>query len=112
MDVGTTAALAINANAPNTQPPQTMLLAISPDGARWSDDRVFDLVVETVDLARIRLVTLETMPVMARILPAIYTQNSALQGEKRMDWSRFGTAFLEAAATDAPLKAFAMVKES
>jgi hypothetical protein len=108
----TTAGVAIHANAPNVQPAQTMLLGISPDGARWSDNRVFDLVVETMEMARMRLVTLETVPLAARILPAIYTRSLSLQGEKTIDWSKFGDMFLKASAAGAPLRAFAMVEES
>lgn len=107
-----TAGVAINANAPNSQPAQSMLLGISPDGARWSDDRVFDLVVETIEMARMRLVTLETVPLAARILPAIYTQSWSLQGEKTIDWSKFGDVFLKASAVGEPLRAFAMVEET
>jgi hypothetical protein len=108
----TTAGVAIHANAPNAQPAQTMLLGVSPDGERWSDDRVFDLVVETMEMARMRMVTLETVPLAARILPAIYTQSWSLQGEKTIDWSKFGDAFLQAAAVGAPLRAFSMVSEN
>lgn len=107
-----TAGVAINANAPNSQPAQSMLLGIAPDGARWTDDRVFDLVVETIEMARMRLVTLETVPLAARILPAIYTQSWSLQGEKTIDWSKFGDVFLKASAVGEPLRAFAMVEET
>lgn len=106
-----TAGVAINANAPNSQPAQSMLLGISPDGARWTDDRVFDLVVETMEMARMRLVTLETVPLAARILPAIYTQSWSLQGQKTIDWSKFGDVLLKASAAGEPLRAFAMVQE-
>jgi hypothetical protein len=59
-----------------------------------------------------RLVTLETVPLAARILPAIYTQSWSLQGEKTIDWSKFGDVFLKASAAGAPLRAFAMVEEN
>ncbi|WP_159982454.1 MULTISPECIES: hypothetical protein [unclassified Novosphingobium] len=108
----TTAGVAIHANAPNAQPPQTMLLGISPDGARWNDERVFNLLTETMDMARMRLVTLETLPLAARILPAIYTQSWSLQGQKTIDWSKFGDVFLKASIAGAPLRAFAMVEEN
>lgn len=108
----TTAGVAIHANAPNAQPAQTMLLGISPDGARWNDERVFELVTETMDMARMRLVTLETLPLAARILPAIYTQSWSLQGEKTIDWSKFGDVFLKASAAGEPLRAFAMIEEN
>jgi len=108
----TTAAVAIHANAPNAQPAQTMLLGISPDGARWTDERVFDLLTETMDMALMRLVTLETLPLAARILPAIYTQSWSLQGQKTIDWSKFGDVFLKASIAGAPLRAFAMVGEN
>lgn len=107
-----TIALAINANAPNTQPPQTMLLGVSPDGQRWSDDRVFELVGETIDMAKMRLVTLESVPLAARLLPTIYTQSWSLQGEKTIDWSKFGDVFLREAVVGSPLRAFSMVEEN
>ncbi|MBB5717065.1 hypothetical protein [Sphingomonas aerophila] len=72
---------------------------------------MFDLVTETMDMARMRLVTLETVPLAARILPAIYTQSWSLQGVRTVDWSKFDDLFLKSAAADAPLKAFAMVEE-
>lgn len=84
----TTAGVAIHADAPGAEPPQTLLLALSPDGKRWTEDGLCDFLSDVLDLAKARLVTLETLPLAARVLPAIYTQSWSLQGEPVMDWSR------------------------
>lgn len=84
----TTAGVAIHADAPGAEPPQILLLALSPDGARWTEDSLCALLGDLIDLAQVRLVTLETVPLVARVLPAIYTQSAALQGQPVMDWSK------------------------
>lgn len=76
-----TSALAFNADAPGARPPQALLLGVSPDGQRWTTDRVLALLQETVDLAQLRLVTLEKTVGIARVLPALYTRAWSLQGE-------------------------------
>src|SRR2546422_3100361 len=53
---------------------QAMLLAVSPDGQRWTSDTVLDTLRDTLDLARIRAVTLERTNGVARVLPALYEQ--------------------------------------
>jgi hypothetical protein len=59
-----------------------LLLAISPDGERWNVDRVVAVLQETLELARLRLVTLERTNGIARLLPALYEQSWSLQGEQ------------------------------
>ena len=44
--------------------------------------------------------------------PAIYTQSWSLQGQKTIDWSKFGDVFLHASAVGSPLRAFTMVEEN
>ena len=83
-----TAGVAVHADAPNAQPPQAMLLALSPDGGRWTEERIEALLGEVLDLAQARLVTLETLPLAGRVLPAIYTQSVSLQGEPVLDLSK------------------------
>ena len=79
--------LAFNANAAGARAPQALLLGIAPDTKRWSTDRVAALLEETLDLAKLRLVTLERTDGAARILPALYAQSWSLQGEKVLDFS-------------------------
>jgi hypothetical protein len=76
-----TSGIAFNANAPGARAPQVLLVAVSPDGARWNVDRVLGVLQETLELARLRLVTLERTNGIARVLPALYEQSWSLQGE-------------------------------
>ena len=77
--------IAFNADAPGARAPQALLLAVSPDGERWNVERVLGVLQETLDLARLRLVTLERTNGIARVLPAIYEKSFSLQGEKVID---------------------------
>ena len=79
------AGLAINANGPSARAPQAILLAISPDGARWTTDALIDTLADTLDLAKIRAVTLERTNGVARLLPALYEASWSLQGESAFD---------------------------
>jgi hypothetical protein len=81
----TTTGLAINANGPNARAPQTLLLAMSPDGQQWSVDKVVNVLTDTLASTRERAVTLEQVPLVARMLPAIYVQDWSLQGEPVLD---------------------------
>jgi hypothetical protein len=76
-----TSGIAFNANAPGARAPQVLLVAVSPDGARWNVDSVLGVLQETLELARLRLVTLERTNGIARVLPALYEQSWSLQGE-------------------------------
>ena len=85
VDERLTSAVAMNAAAPSARAPQAMLLAISPDGQRWTSDTVLATLRETLDLAKIRAVTLERTNGVARVLPALYEQSWSLQGEQALD---------------------------
>jgi hypothetical protein len=80
-----TTGLAVNANAPGARAPQAILLAVSPDGSRWSTDGLIAVLDETRELARIRGVTLERLLTPSPILPAIQDQSWSLQGEPTLD---------------------------
>jgi hypothetical protein len=77
--------IAFNAEAPGARAPQALLLAVSPDGERWNIERVLGVLQDTLDLARLRLVTLERTNGIARVLPAIYEKSFSLQGEQVLD---------------------------
>jgi hypothetical protein len=77
--------IAFNADAPGARAPQALLLAVSPDGERWNVERVLGVLQDTLELARLRLVTLERTNGIARVLPAIYEQSFSLQGEQVLD---------------------------
>jgi hypothetical protein len=83
-----TSGMAINAAGPAARPPQAILLAVSPDGQPWTRDKLLHLLADTLELARIRAVTLERLPWAGRILPALYFQDWSLQGEPIIFWER------------------------
>jgi hypothetical protein len=76
--------VALNANAPNARAPQAVLLAVSPDGQPWSTDKLQSVLLETLELARARAVTLETLLWAPRLLPALYTRDAELQGHQAL----------------------------
>ncbi|MEO7085892.1 MAG: hypothetical protein ABI442_17455 [Gemmatimonadaceae bacterium] len=73
--------LAVNAPAASARAPQAILLAISPDGARWTTAALLDTLLDTLELAKLRGVTLERTTGAARVLPALYEQSWSLQGD-------------------------------
>jgi hypothetical protein len=80
-----TTGLAVHANGPNARAPQSILLAISPDGERWTTEALVDVLGETLELAKLRAVTLERSVWVGRILPALQEQSWSLQGEETLD---------------------------
>ena len=111
VDSRTTAGVALHADAPNAQPPQVMLLAVAPDmSKRWNAETLIALFDDTLSLARTRMISPETLPLVGRILPAIYTQSTSLQGQPSPDWSVVSLDLVSAALVP-DLKNFTMVKE-
>lgn len=82
-----TTGLAIRANGASARPPQTILCAISPDGSRWTTDSLVRVIDSTLDLAKLRLVRLDTMPGDAVSLPALYVRSASLQGQKGLNFA-------------------------
>jgi len=89
----TTTGVALHANAPGARPPQAILVALSPDGAGWTGDRLVELIDETMALARMRGVTLQQLPYAGRYLPALYFRDWSLQGEPAINWLQVATEF-------------------
>lgn len=56
-----TTGVALNYDAPNTEPPQSILLAVLPDGETWSTETLLQMILETTDLAKIRGVDLQQL---------------------------------------------------
>jgi hypothetical protein len=80
-----TTGLTLNAAAASACAPQAILLAVSPDGQRWTTDAVVAMLGETFALAKMRGVHYEKTFGVAGVLPALYSQNVSLQGEKSID---------------------------
>lgn len=89
----TTTGLALNANAPGARPPQAILIALSPDGADWTGDRLARVLEETLALTRMRPLTLQQIPFIGRYLPALYFRDWSLQGEPVIDWSQIAVKY-------------------
>jgi hypothetical protein len=77
-----TTGLALHANQASARAPQVVLSAVSPDGKRWTTDSVVQTVIEAIELAKARMVTLERVPGDAAILPAIYVASPWLQARR------------------------------
>jgi hypothetical protein len=84
-DAVVTAGLAVNAATPDARAPQALLVAVSPDGQRWNSTVLADVLRETLELAKLRTVTLERAIWAGRVLPALYEQSWSLQGEQSLD---------------------------
>jgi len=48
---------------------------------------------EAMTLARMRTLTLQQIPFIGRVLPALYFRDWSLQGEPTIDWIKVATAF-------------------
>jgi hypothetical protein len=64
--------VAFQFDAPGARPPQTWLLAVPPDGERWSLGLVLDTLVETLEWAGLRAVGPEDLLAFGRAVPAAF----------------------------------------
>lgn len=72
--------LSFNYNAPNNEPPQAMLLAVHPKAGKetdadWTEDHLKDILYDTMDLYKIRMVDIEAMEEYGYVLPMPYWLN-------------------------------------
>ena len=72
--------LSFNYNVPNNEPPQALLLAIHPKAGQesdffWSEDDLRDIIYDTMDLYKIRMVDLEAIQEFGYVLPMTYWFN-------------------------------------
>jgi hypothetical protein len=73
-----TAGVAFHFDEPGARAPQAVLLAVPPVvGGRWSVSVLADIVSETADLARIRMVGPGEVPWLGRFLPALYVADNS-----------------------------------
>jgi hypothetical protein len=67
------AAVAFHYEEPKARAPQTLLLAVCPDTRQtWDDDLILGTLQETLELAKIRTVDLDSVQEVGQILPALY----------------------------------------
>jgi hypothetical protein len=69
-----TTGVAFHYDAPNSEPRQAILLCVPPDGrARWSVEALEQIVLETLEFARVRLVDLDSLLAAGHFAPSIFT---------------------------------------
>ena len=67
------ASVAFHYEEPKARPPQALLLAVCPDSRPfWDDDLITGILEETLELAKIRSVDLDSVAEVGQILPALY----------------------------------------
>jgi hypothetical protein len=72
------AGLAFHYDAPSTEPPQAVLIAVpSDDSETWSPANLTATLHETLDLAKIRAVDGELLGVLGQLAPVIYLSTNA-----------------------------------
>jgi len=68
-----TTGIALQYDQPNAAPPQTILIAVPPEiESPWTVWILQQVLLETLDLARIRAVDLEALKEVGHFLPALY----------------------------------------
>jgi hypothetical protein len=72
--------LSFNYNTPNNEPPQAILLAVHPKATQeseffWSEDDLRDIIYDTMDLYKIRMVDLEAIQEYGYVLPMTWWFN-------------------------------------
>lgn len=63
---------------PNSAPPQTILIAVPPDVHKeWTTESLQQVLLETLDLARLRAVDPDALDEVGHFLPALYVAHNA-----------------------------------
>ena len=79
-------------NQPNSQPPQSLLLAVPGEleerESRWTVDELVDIVRDTMDLAKVRTVDSEALQYGGPFPPALFlkTESKKLKYEKNLEF--------------------------
>jgi hypothetical protein len=71
---GVSTGVSFEYNQPNSQAPQCLLLAVPGNfdaGPSWTAQHLAEIVRDTMDLAKVRLVDLDALPAVAGIFPAL-----------------------------------------
>jgi hypothetical protein len=64
--------MAFQFDAPSNEPPQSWLLAVTPDGESWSLQLVLDTLLETLEWAKLRAVGPEDLLDYGRAVPTVF----------------------------------------
>jgi hypothetical protein len=95
----TVTGIAFNFNAPNSAPPQALLLAVTPaETGRWQWDDLVDCVLDTFRRAKLRAIEpdmLGDLPGIGTLLPAVVAEFGTSAGSVSLDYSFMVTAIRE-----------------
>ena len=80
--------IALQYDQPNSAPPQTILIAVPPEiGQPWTTWSLQQVLLETLDLARVRAVDSEALAEVGHYLPALYFAFNALNETVSTDFT-------------------------
>ena len=83
-----TTGIALQYDQPNAAPPQTILIAVPPEiGPAWTIWSLQQVLLETLDLARVRAVDSEALDEVGHYLPALYFAFNALNETVSTDFT-------------------------
>lgn len=84
-----TTAVAFHYDQPNSRAPNAVLLAVPPDPSRsWDLDTLERIVLETIELAKMRAVDTETLAGLGHLLPALYFATNPQEKTVSTDFAR------------------------
>jgi hypothetical protein len=85
-----TTGLSFHFDAPGSRAPQSLLVAVPPDlaASNWSFDALVASVREARELARVRLVDLQSVDGAGRFLPALWFPFNLQSAVPSVDWVR------------------------
>ena len=87
-----TTAVAFHHDAPGAQPPQSILLAVNPDpSASWDLGTLEAILLETLELARLRLVDSDSLAAAGHFLPGLLFSHNAANDAPTPDFRRAAT---------------------
>jgi hypothetical protein len=70
-----TTGLTFQYNAPGNRAPQAVLLAVPPNAQPWSLNKLTDILLETFELLKMRVVDPDSLDQVGHFLPALYLQD-------------------------------------
>lgn len=76
-----TAGVALHFDAPSARPPQALLLCTADNARGFDFNLVRDMIKQTLDLSRLRLVGPETLQDLGQFLPMVYLPDTLSSGE-------------------------------
>jgi hypothetical protein len=83
-----TTGVAFQYNQPDATPPQSVLIAVPPRVDQpWTVDTLQNVLAETMDLARMRVVDPSLLGEIQHFLPALYFASNAQDDTVSTDWA-------------------------